>query len=127
LTTARKDLLNGTPEEVAEKLESLSRGITHHEYVAGTQLRTLAALLAQNEDLLVQVVTYGNESQELEVRLARAPTQDPITIDRNSAGSRCQLTLSQWLKIATETDIENTAELIMILLHNCADPEVKHL
>lgn len=122
MRTARKDPLSGTPEEVDAKLEQLSKGTTHHEYLAGTQLRMLAALLAQNTDLLVSVVTYDNESQELEVKLAGSPGCDPIMIDRNSAGTECQVTLDQWLKISTEPDIENTAELITTLLHICADP-----
>jgi Bacterial regulatory proteins, gntR family len=122
VTNVRRDLLKGTPEEVDEKLEQLSKGITSHEYVAGTQLRMLAALLARNTDLHVSVVTYDNESQELEVRLAGSPGCDPIMIDRNSAGTECQVTLDQWLNIGTEPDIENIAGLVTALLHVCADP-----
>jgi hypothetical protein len=43
MMTARKDMLNGTPEEVAGMLEQLSRGMANREYLAGTQLRVLAA------------------------------------------------------------------------------------
>jgi hypothetical protein len=119
MMTARKDMLNGTPEEVAGMLEQLSRGMANHEYLAGTQLRVLAATLARNPDLLVSVVTYGNESQELEVTLAGIPDCDPVMIDRNGIGNGCQVTLNQWLKIGTEPDIENTAGLVTALLRVC--------
>ena len=122
MMTARKDLLSGTPEEIADKLEQLSKGITLHEYLAGTQLRSLAATLAQNPELLVSVVTYDNESQEVEVRLASAPKLDPIMIDRNNGGDNCQITLDQWIGINAEPDVENAAKLIAKLLRLCADP-----
>ena len=87
----------------------------------GIRLRALAELLSHNTDLLVSVITYENEAQELEVRLANSLGRDPIMIDRNSTGDRGQVTLNEWMKIGTEGDIENTAELITALLHVCAD------
>lgn len=123
MMTARRDVLSGTPEEVADMLEQLSRGMTNHEYLAGTQLRTLAMTLARNPDLLVWVVTYGNESLELEVALVGCPGRDPIIIDRNSTGAGCQVVLSKWLTINTEPEIENTAKLVTALLHVWADRE----
>lgn len=121
MRTARMDVLNGTAEEVDAKLEQLSKGMPHYEYLAGTRLRMLAALLAQNANLLVSVVTYDNESQELEVRLAGSPGRDPVMIDRNGIGTECQVTLDQWLKIGTEPEVENTAGLIAALLHVYAE------
>jgi hypothetical protein len=121
MMTARRDVLSGTPEEIASMLEQLSRGMANHEYLAGTQLRTLAVTLARNPDLLVWVVTYGNESQELEVALTGFSGRDPIIIDRNSAGTGCQVALNKWLTIGTEPEIENTADLVTALLHVWAD------
>lgn len=121
MMTARKDVLSGTPQEVADMLEQISKGITNHEYLAGTQLRVLAATLARNPDLLVSVVTYGNESQELEVALAASLGYDPLIIDRNSAGTGCQVMLNQWLKIGTGPEVENTARLVTAVLQIWAD------
>ena len=121
MMTARKDVLSGTPEEVAGVLERISKGMTNHEYLAGTQLRMLAATLARNPGLIVSVVTYGNESQEIEVALAGSLGCDPIIIDRNSAGTGCQVALNKWLMIGTEPEIENTAGLVTKLLHFWAD------
>ena len=33
--TVRKDVLSGTPDEIAGKLEQISKGISRHEYLAG--------------------------------------------------------------------------------------------
>jgi hypothetical protein len=40
----------------------------------------------------VSVITYENESQELEVVLSGDPCCDAIMIDRNAAGDLCQMT-----------------------------------
>lgn len=121
MMTVRKDVLTGTPDEIARKLEQISKGISRHEYLAGTRLRALAEVLSHNTDLLVSVVTYENEAQELEVRLAASPGGDPIMIDRSSTGDHGQVSLNEWMKIGTEPDIENTAEFITALLSICAD------
>ena len=63
MKTARTDLLCGSPENVAAALEALSLARDPKEYMAGTQLRSLAAELARNADLQVSVITYDNESQ----------------------------------------------------------------
>ncbi len=83
----------------------------------------LAATLARNPGLIVSVLTYGNESQEIEVALAGSLGCDPIIIDRNSAGTGCQVALNKWLMIGTELEIANTAELVTTLLHVWADRE----
>ena len=62
-----------------------------HEYMAGTRLRLLAAELAKNTGFRVSVLTYCNESQELEVSIVSNPSCNPIMIDRNNVGDRCQI------------------------------------
>lgn len=121
MMTARKDVLSGTADEIADKLEKLSRGMPLHEYMAGTQLRSLAAELAKNPDVQVSVVRYENESQELEVRLADTPGCDPVMIDRNSSGNQCQVTCDHWVNIGTGPDVERAAKLIGTLLRICVD------
>lgn len=58
MMTVRKDLLTGTPDEVSRRVEDLSRGMSLHEYMAGTRLRALAVELARHAALTVSVVTY---------------------------------------------------------------------
>ena len=122
MMTARKDLLSGTPDEVADKLEKLSQGIAPHEYKAGTQLHSLAVELTKNPDIQVSLVTYENESQELEVSLTRFAGSDPVLINRNSLGDHCQVTYDLWIKIGTSPDIEKAAEIVRALLRIPADP-----
>lgn len=121
MITVQKDVLSGTPDEIAIKLEQISKRISRQEYFAGTQLRALAEVLSHNTDLIVSVITYENEAQELEVRLASSPDSDPIMIDRNSAGDRGQVTLNEWMQIETEPGIETTAEFVIALLGLRAD------
>jgi hypothetical protein len=122
MMTARKELLSGTPDEVAARLEKLSLEMPDYEYLAGTRLRFLAVELVKNPGLQVSVITYGQESQELEVRLSDAPECEPVTIDRNDPGDQCQVTCDRWLKIGTGPEIENAAELIGALLRISAQP-----
>ncbi len=119
--TVRKDLLSGTPEDVARKIEDLSCGLALHEYVAGTRLRGLAVELAKRANLQVSLVTYEDQSQELEVLLAGDPCRDAIMIDRDNAGDLCQLTWDRWLAIRNDYEIEKTADLIAATLGLCAD------
>jgi hypothetical protein len=120
--TIRKELLSGTPDEVAVKLEKLSLEMPNHEYMAGTRLRSLAVELVKNLGLQVSVITYENESQELEVRLP-GTLKCEITIDRNDTGDQCQVTCDRWLKIGTGPEIESAAELIGTLLRVSAGRE----
>jgi hypothetical protein len=92
MITVRKNRLSGTSDEVSEKVEKLSRGMALHEYMAGTRLRVLAVELAKYDGLTVSVVTYDDESQELEVVLSGDPHCDAIMIDRDRVGDHCQMT-----------------------------------
>lgn len=117
---ARKDVLSGTPEEVSRILEELSQGMSLHEYMGNTQLHSLAVELAKNHDLQVSVITYENQSQELEVTLASGSVCDPIMIDRDSSGALGQITCDLWMKIGTWTEIERATEMVAALLSTCA-------
>ncbi len=122
MMTARKDVLSGTSDEVTARLEELSRGLAFHEYLTGTRLRSLAVELAKRPDLRVSLITYENESQELEVVLSDCPERDPVLIDRNGVGDQCQVTCDRWLRIGTEPEIESAAGLIGVLLQIFAQP-----
>jgi hypothetical protein len=122
MMTVDKVPLSGTPEEIAATLEGQSRGMVPHEYIGGTRLRLLALELAKNTDLQVFVTTYGNESQELEVRLISDSACDPIMVDRNSTGDRCQVSLDHWINIESQPGMEKAARLIAELLRACVNP-----
>jgi putative heme iron utilization protein len=121
MKTARTDLLCGTPENVAAVLEALSLAQDLKEYVAGTQLRSLAAELARNPDLRVSVITYDNESQDIEVRLAHFPESVPVTVDRNGLGDKCQITCDCWQDIGTADAIVHAAGLVIAILRGFAE------
>jgi hypothetical protein len=121
--TVQRDLLSGTPDDVAGQLEKLSAGLALHEYTAGTRLRALAVDLTKRPGLRVSVVTYENESQELEVRLSGGLRCDPIVIDRDQVGDQCQITWDQWLAISTGTEIEKAADMISSMLEICVKRE----
>ncbi len=126
MMTATRELLSGTPEKVSARLEELSRDLTNHEYLAGTRLRMLAVELAQRPNLRVSLVTYRNESreleesQELEVVFTDDPHCEPVMIDRDHTGERCQITWDRWLPIRYDTDVETAADLVASILNTCA-------
>lgn len=117
MITVRKDRLSGTPDEVSEKVEELSRGMALHEYMAGTRLRALAVELAMYPGLTVSVVTYDDESQELEVVLSGDRHCDAIMIDRDRVGDHCQMTWDRWLDIRNDAEIGKTAGFIAAVLN----------
>ena len=113
----QKTLLSGTLDALQRKVEETARDQGPHEYIAGTRLRELAVALAMQLDFRVSVVTYENGSQELEVILANAPNCDPIMIDRDKLGERCQLTWERWLPIEDQSGIETVVDLIKAVLN----------
>jgi hypothetical protein len=117
MITVRKDRLSGTPDEVSERVEELSRGMAMHEYMAGTRLRALAVELARHPGLTVSVVTYDDESQELEVVLSGDSHCDAIMIDRDRVGDHCQMTWDRWLDIRNDAEIGKTADFIAAVLN----------
>jgi len=117
--TARKDLLSGSPDEVSALLEELSRGLNPHEYAAGTRLRLLAVELTQRPNLTVSLVTYENESQELEITFAGDHDCDPIMIDRDTVGENCQVTWDTWLPIHSDRGIRAAADMVANVLNTC--------
>jgi len=119
MITVRKDLLSGTPDEVSKRVEELSRGVTLHEYMAGTRLRALAVELAKRAGLTVSVVTYDDESQELEVVISGNPHCDAIMVDRDKFGDHCQMTWDRWLGIKNDEEIGKAADFIAAVLNVC--------
>jgi hypothetical protein len=123
---ASKELLSGTPDKVSARLEELSRDMAQHEYVAGTRLRMLAVELTKRPNIKVSLVTYQDESrdldggQELEVVFTEDPHCEPVMIDRDHIGEHCQITWDRWLHIRNETEVEAAADMIASVLNTCA-------
>ena len=118
--TARKNLLSGSSDEVEARLEELARVVSQDEHSGGTRLRLLAAELTRRPDLEVSVVTYDNESQELEVKFTDDPHCEPLIIDRDAAGENCQITWDRWLPISNDRNIETAADMVADILSTCA-------
>ena len=123
---ASKELLSGTPDKVSARLEELSRDMAQHDYVAGTRLRMLAVELTKRPNIKVSLVTYQDESrdldggQELEVVFIDDPHCEPVMIDRDHIGEHCQITWDRWLHIRNETEVEAAADMIASVLNTCA-------
>lgn len=123
---ATRDVLSGTPDEVTARLEKLSLNLAPHEYLAGTRLRMLAVALTQRPNLRVSLVTYHDdsrdldESQELEVLSSGDPNCEPMMIDRDHVGENCQITWDRWLRIIDDAEIETAADMIASILDSCA-------
>jgi hypothetical protein len=123
---ATRDVLTGTPDEVSGQLEKLSLSLAPHEYAAGTRLRMLAVALSQRPNLKVSLVTYHDESreldgsQELEVLFPGDPDCEPMMIDRDHVGENCQVTWDRWLRIIDDAEIETAADMIIGILDTCA-------
>jgi hypothetical protein len=123
---ATREVLSGTPDEVSAQLDKLSLNLAPHEYSAGTRLRMLAVALTQRPNLRVSLVTYHDESreldgsQELEVLFPGDPDCEPIMIDRDHAGENCQITWDRWVRIINDGEIETAADMISSMLDTCA-------
>jgi hypothetical protein len=69
-------------------------------------LCALAVELARREELEVAAVAYEDESLELEVVLAGDRFREPVTIDRDGTGRRCQMSWQGWADIGDDTAME---------------------
>ena len=88
-TQVQKAPLTGSPDDIRKKLEELSRGLAPQEYSAGERFRALVVELARHADIQMWVLTYWDESQELEVTLSGDPHCDAIIINHDKLGSNC--------------------------------------
>jgi hypothetical protein len=113
-------LQSGKYDELLVQVEQLTRDLEPHDYLAGTWLRELAILLAMNTDLVVSVVTYDRGGQELEVRLASAPSSDGLVIGRGATGDQAQISLDLWVGIKDGPSVEQAVGLARALLRACA-------
>jgi len=66
------------------------------------------------------VLTYWDESQELEVTLPDDPHCDAIIINRDKLGLNCHVSWERWLQIRDAEGTEKAASLITDILKLCA-------
>jgi len=116
MTTTRTVLQAESYNDLLAQVEALTRSLEPHEYLPGTWLRELAVALALHDDLVVSVVTYAGGGQELEVRLADAPSSEGIVIGRGASGDQCQISLDLWVAIKDQPSREQTVSLVQALL-----------
>ncbi len=116
MTTTRTTLQAGTYDDLLAQVEKLARALEPHDYLSDTWLRELAVALALHDDLVVSVVTYDGSGQELEVRLASAPSSDGIIIGRSATGDQCQISLDLWVSIKDGPSVGQAAGLVQPLL-----------
>jgi hypothetical protein len=115
----RKLILQGTAGDRG-RLEEFCQRLTPAEYAAGTRLRALAVELAKWDELEVSAVAFEDESLELEVILAGDGFREPLTIDRDKTGGRCQVSWERWADIEDGAAIGTTAQMIVALAVSCA-------
>lgn len=111
--------LNGTTDDDA-RLDEFCERLTPTEFAAGARLRALAVELAKREELEVSAVAYEDESLELEVVLVGDQFREPVTIDRDSTGGRCQVSWERWADITDDSAMEKTAQMIVAVTVSCA-------
>jgi hypothetical protein len=76
--------------------------------------------LAKHADIQMRLLTYWDESQELEVTLPGDPHCDAIIINRDKGDSNCQVSWERWLQIKDAASTEKAASLISDILKLCA-------
>lgn len=114
-----KLILIGTPDD-AERLEKFCQRLAPTEFAAGGRLRALAVELARRDELEVAAVAYEDESLELEVVVTGDRFREPVSIDRDKTGDRCQVSWQRWADIGDGASVEKTAEMIAVISGTCA-------
>ena len=114
-----KTLLKPAPDEARAQLEELALRHEPGEYVAGERLRAVAAELI-SRGLEVTAVDYQDGSQELEVVFSLARQAGPVTVDRDSTGRGCQVSLEEWVDIADEAGVRRAADIVDAVLRGAA-------
>ena len=113
-----KLVLNGKPDDGA-LLDEFCERLAASEFAASARLRALAVELARREELEVSAVAYEDESLELEVVLASDRFREPVSINRDGTGVRCQVSWERWADIADNTAVGKTAQMIVAVTVSC--------
>ena len=114
-----KTLLAGDPDQARAQLEELSGGLAAQDKAAGARLRAVALELVRR-GLQVVLVNYLEGWAELEATLPQAPHLGPVTVDRDTAGTTCQLAWDCWADITAADGAGQVAEAAAALLRGLA-------
>lgn len=106
--------LASDPDQAQAQLEELAAKDT-----AGRQLRAVALELVRR-GLQVALVDYRDGWTELEATLPQAPHLGPVTLDRDTAGTTCQLAWDCWADITTPGGAGQVADAAASLLRGMA-------
>lgn len=117
--TISKTLLASDPDQAREQLEKLSGALAAQDEAAGARLRAVAVELVRR-GLQVALVDYSGGWTELEATLPQAPQLGPVTLDRDAAGTTCQLTWDCWADITTGDGTGQVADAAAALLRGLA-------
>lgn len=117
--TISKTLLAHDPEQARAQLEELSGGLAAQDKAAGQQLRAVAIELVRR-GLQVTLVDYPDSWPELEATLPQAPHLWLVTVDRDAAGTTCQLAWDCWADITTADGAGQVADVATALLRGLA-------
>jgi hypothetical protein len=119
--TISKTSLASDPDQAREQLEELELADTlgAEDAAAGQQLRAVAVELVRR-GLHVALVGYRDGWTELEATLPQAPHLGPVTVDRDAAGTTCQLAWDCWADITTPDGTTQVADAAAVLLRGLA-------
>ena len=117
--TISKTPLASDPDQAREQLEELAGTLAAEDAAAGQQLRAVAVELVRR-GLHVALVGYRDGWTELEVTLPQAPHLGPVTVDRDAAGTTCQLAWDCWADITTPDGTAQVADAAAALLRGLA-------
>jgi hypothetical protein len=115
----RKLILNGTPDD-AGRLEWFCQRLSPVEFAGSGRLRALAVELARRQELEVSAIAYEDEMLEIEVVIAGDRFREPVTINRDKTGDRCQVSWQRWVDIGDDAAMEKTVRMIAAISATCA-------
>jgi len=110
-----KKPLASAPDQAQAQLEELSA----KDVAAEARLRAVAIELVRR-GLQVVLVDYLDGCSELEATLPQAPHLGPVTVDRDTAGTTCQLAWDCWADITTPDGTAQVADAAAVLLRGLA-------
>jgi hypothetical protein len=112
--TISKTSLASDPDQAREQLEELAGTLAAEDAAAGQQLRAVAVELVRR-GLHVALVGYRDGWTEIEATLPQAPHLGPVTVDRDAAGTTCQLAWDCWADITTPDGTTQVAAAAAVL------------
>src|SRR5579859_1928697 len=110
-----RTLLASDPDQAQAQLAELAA----KDATAGRQLWAVAVELVRR-GLQVALAGFRDGWTELEATLPQAPHLGPVTLDRDAAGTTCQLAWDCWADITTPDGTAQVADAATVLLHGLA-------